>query len=307
MNIKRSYFQVLAAVGVGMLLMTNCTVKEGDDDDCDKGDRETGCKCSDGSVSYQVCNSDGEFGKCVCDGSSVDDSCDEGSKKSGCSCSGNVVGYQVCDGDGVYGACVCPSSGTGGSGNDTGGTNSSGSGGTGNASNGGSSGSGTAAANAGGAGGEPSLPDFDPENCEACLQVLCAEEFQACLDDKDPNGIGQPCISEDGESGQYVDIANCINAERVNGLVKRDVVRNCGVTIGASATDASLSDAWAPQGMRDSTTNLLNCMATSSQDTPNADWANSDDNFPVDSDLNVNPTPWPDDSCAKLACTSKFQ
>jgi hypothetical protein len=47
-------------------------------------------------------------------------------------------------------------------------------------------------------------------------------------------------------------------------------------------------------------------MATSSSQTPNADWANSDENFPIVND-DVVPAPWPGDSCAKLSCTAKFQ
>jgi len=295
MNIKRSYFQgLLAAVGVGLLLTTNCTIKESDDDGCKKGHKESGCKCSDGSVAYQVCNSEGVYGSCVCDGSSVDDTCDEGDKKSGCSCEGNVVGYQVCDGDGVYGSCVCPAGGTGGTGNDTGGTAND-TGGAGNTSNGGSSGSGTAAADAGGAGGEGGaalLPDFG-DDCELCLATLCENELNACLDDP-------ACFDGDG-NGQYERIATCVNDQRAMGLVKRDVMRACGVNLGSGPTNPTF-DEWAPEGMADSTTNLLNCMATSSSEAPNADWANDvETNYPEGKPV----TPWPADSCAKLACTSQ--
>jgi len=317
MNIKRSYFHVLwASLTVGLLL-TNCTVKSSDDDGCTKGKKHNGCDCPGELVGYQVCGSDGTYGDCVCGKGAGDDPCSQGDKVSGCECSGNAVGYQVCDAEGVYGSCKCPSGsddggggdGSGGTSSGTGGTSSS-TGGTGGyaGSNANTSGSGGSAGSnvspavdggAGGAGGSGGLPDFDPEDCEACLQALCKTEFEACLDD-------EQCISADADgSGQYERISACINGERVNGLVTRDVVRGCGVTIGASP-DPDLASLWAPENMSPTTTNLLNCMATSSSETPNADWANSDDNFPVEDGM-VKPTPWPADSCAKLACTSKFK
>jgi hypothetical protein len=308
MNIKRSYFQgLLASVAVGLLL-ANCTIKESSSDKCDKGAKDSGCSCSDGSVSYQVCNSDGVFGKCVCDGSSPDDSCEEGNRKSGCECASKLVGYQVCDDEGVFGSCVCPSSGAGGtgSGNDAGAGNVSGStstagtttGGTAGTTTGGTAGGGNTSGE-GGAGGTVVPTDLDPEDCNACLAQLCPTELSACLQD-------EQCISEEVDgSGQYERISACIEGERLNGVVKRDAVRGCGVTVGVSP-DASLGADWAPEGMSPATTNLLNCLATSAQDSPNADWANSDDNFPVDGQGNINPTPWPEDSCAKLACTGKI-
>jgi hypothetical protein len=306
MNIKRSYFHVLLASLTVGLLLTNCTIKSVEDDgSCTKGKRHNGCDCGSGIVGYQVCGSDGTYGDCVCGkGPATDDTCTKGDKVSGCSCAGSVVGYQVCDAEGVYGSCVCPSGGgDGGSGGTqasltagTGGVSSSTSG----SSSGGSSGSSVASANDGGAGGEGGTPQLDPEDCEACLAALCKTELDACLDDPQ-------CISADADgSGQYERISNCINAERVNGLVTRDKVRGCGVTIGASSDPDLISD-WAPEGMAPATTNLLNCMGTSSSQTPNADWANSDANFPVDGQGMINPTPWPSDSCAKLSCTSKFK
>jgi hypothetical protein len=96
----------------------------------------------------------------------------------------------------------------------------------------------------------------------------------------------------------------CIDDERENGLVKRDVVRACGVSVGRNTT-GSLNDAWAPDEMLPETTDLLNCLATASSDPqgPNPDWANDiPNNFPASG-----PTPWPADSCAKLSCTAKFQ
>jgi hypothetical protein len=268
MNIKRSYLKLLmSSVTVGLLL-ANCTVKESQSDECEKGDKDTGCVCADGSVGYQVCNSSG-----------------------------------------VFGSCQCPDANTAGTtGNNTAGTSSNGGtsstdGGAPSATAGKTSTAGTDAGGApgmGGAGGEGGAPlTFDPENCEECLSALCSAELSACLADT-------TCFSANGDgTGQYERIISCIDGERINGLVKRDVVRGCGVTIGASP-DASLADAWAPEGMVPATTNLLNCMATSSSATPNADWANSDDNYPVVNEMVV-PAPWPEDSCAKLSCTSKFQ
>jgi hypothetical protein len=46
-------------------------------------------------------------------------------------------------------------------------------------------------------------------------------------------------------------------------------------------------------------------MATSSKETPNADWANKTENF-VNDKGEAELAPWPEDSCAKLACTSKL-
>lgn len=269
MNIKRSYFKLLmASAGVGLLL-ANCTVKE--TDECSKGDKDSGCDCP-----------------------------------------GNAKGYQVCDGDGVYGECICPDSNTAGTGN-TAGTNSSTAGTNGNEGGTPSAGTGgtTAAAGSdaggvaavnGGAGGEGGDLGFvveDPNDCEACLSALCRPEYDACLADT-------RCFSETGNgTGQYERIITCVDGERLNGPVKRDVVRGCGVTIGLSPNPDLASD-WAPQNMAPATTNLLNCLATSANETPNADWANSDDNFPIVND-DVVPTPWPADSCAKLSCTAKFE
>lgn len=273
MNIKRSYFHgLLAAVTVGLLL-ANCTVKESNGDECTKGDKNSGCECPGGLVGYQVCNSEGVFGSCVC--------------PSGNSTSGSGSGGSSSNNN------------EGGSGNETSSGASSGAGTTGGTSSMNEAGAGGAISGEAGAGGAGTTEMFDPNDCEACLAVLCKDEYDACLTD-------EQCFSEMGDgSGQYERIAACIIDQRASGLVKRDVVRGCGVTIGASP-DPDLQSAWAPEGMADTTTNLLNCMATSSKETPNADWANSDENFPIVDDM-VMPTPWPSDSCAKLACTSKFE
>lgn len=309
MNIKRSYFHVLLASLTVGLLLTNCTVKEAEDDGCTKGKKHNGCDCSGGLVGYQVCGSDGTYGECVCGKGAGDDKCSEGDKASGCSCAGNTVGYQVCDGEGVYGSCVCPSGG-GEAGEGSGGTNNtSGSGGSSYAGNstsgsGGSAGSNVSPAGEGGAGGEgggPDLSALEGQDCETCLATLCESELDDCLNDS-------LCISESGDgTGQFERIAECVNEERANGLVKRDAFRSCGVTIGGSPTSASLNDAWAPEGMQPATTNLLNCLATSSSEEPNADWANDiETNYPTVNNMVV-PKPWPDDSCAKLSCTSQIR
>jgi hypothetical protein len=133
-------------------------------------------------------------------------------------------------------------------------------------------------------------------NCEDCLASRCQAKYEAC--DANPN-----CISTNVDgSGQFERIEKCINEQRIHGLVKRDVVRGCGVTIGASA-DPDVISAWAPEDMDPVTTDLLNCMA----DAPGAaaaSWANDDANYPVSGNDMINPTPWPDGTCAKLACTS---
>jgi len=230
----------------------------------------------------------------------TDDSCDPGEKKNCNSCDNNVTGTQTCGDDGTYGACYCPGSVNGG-GSNAGGSNAGASsvagGSSGGASNGGASSNHAGEAGAttsgdAGAGGE--APTVFA-NCEACLDVRCAKEYAAC--DADPD-----CISTDIDgTGQYERIAKCINQERVKGLVKRDVVRGCGVTIGVSA-DPNY-DAWAPTNMDPTTTALMNCMADAPGATA-ASWANDDTNYPVDSNDMIHPTPWPAGTCAKDACTS---
>jgi hypothetical protein len=268
MNIKRSYFKLLTASAAVGLFLANCTVKNSSDDSCEKGDKDVGCACP-----------------------------------------GGLTGYQVCD-DGVFGACVCPddNSGAGTSNTSTAGKSNTSTGGT-NSSDGGEPAStggktytagtdagGVAAVNAGagGEGGEGGAPlTFDPVDCEDCLGKLCAAELDTCLDDT---------ICAD----QYAAVIGCIDDERAvndgTAVVKRDVVRACGVTVGSSPTVSGFPD-WAPIEMDPKTTDLLNCMATAKSDPqgPNPDWANDLNNFP-----SAGPTPWPADSCAKLSCTSKF-
>jgi hypothetical protein len=145
---------------------------------------------------------------------------------------------------------------------------------------------------AGGGGGEGGAGFPDYAQCEDCLADLCPTELEACLAD-------EQCFSADGMGGgEYDAISTCIEGARAGQIAKRDAVRGCGVTFGASSDPDSVS-VWAPQDMAPATTKLLNCMATSHSQTPNADWANDPANFP-----NGVPAPWPADSCAKLACTS---
>jgi len=269
MNIKRTYLQLfLGSVTVGLFL-ANCTVQPAKDDgSCDKGDKHSGCDCSDGSVGYQVCDSDGVFGSCVCPAAN-----------SGGGSSNQGTAGKTNSNDG--GAMTTPAGGKSGSG--TAGTYAAGGDG------GATSVVDPAAGGDGGAGGDAAVT-FDPEDCESCLQVLCKDELDTCL-------------ADDTCADQYTSIIGCVDDQRVTMLAKRDVVRGCGVNVGSSP-NASLQSFWGdPQTLAPETTNLLNCMATSSSQTPNSDWANDlDTNFP-----NNVPAPWPADSCAKLSCTSKFQ
>jgi len=269
MNIKRSYFKLLMASATVGLFLANCTVKNATDDTdtkegeaCEEGDTNSGCKCADDSIGFQECNSKGVYGKCVCDdtsGSAGTNNSTAGKSNGTAGTDGNEGGAPVSNGGTTYTA------GTAGVAPVTGG--------------------------AGGEGGAGPVvfPAF--ATCEECLAELCPTEFDACFSD-------EQCFSaaSDG-SGEYEAISLCIEGERAKGIAKRDAVRGCGVTFGASP-DASLASDWAPVGMAPTTTNLLNCMATSNSLTPDADWANDPANFPNDV-----PTAWPEDSCAKLACT----
>jgi hypothetical protein len=269
MNIKRSYFKLLMASATVGLFLANCTVKNSTDESCEKGDKDTGCDCPGSLTGYQLCDSDGVFGECIC----PDDNSGAGTS----STAGKNSSTAGTDGEGGE-----PTS-TGGKSN-TAGTN-----------------AGGVAPVTGGAGGEGGagsvvLPVFD--RCEDCLAELCKDEFEACFAD-------EQCFSAESDgSGEYEAISLCIETARaeVDEVVKRDRVRSCGVTFGASSDpepDFSNFSDWAPQSMAATTTNLLNCMATSSSEEPDAAWANDASNFP-----NNMPAVWPADSCAKLACTS---
>ncbi|MEO6601405.1 MAG: hypothetical protein ABIQ16_16120 [Polyangiaceae bacterium] len=204
-----------------------------------------------------------------------------GKKFSGCLCASKLMSYQVCTAEGIYGACVCDDTSTAGS--SSGGASSAGA----------TSTAGTAPVGDAGAGGQGQVVY---STCVDCLVDRCQAQFDAC--DADSN-----CISTNADgSGQFERISKCINEERASGLVKRDVVRGCGVTIGVSA-DPDVISAWAPEGMAATTTDLLNCLA----DAPGAmaaSWANDDANYPVDGNDMINPAPWPAGTCAKDACTS---
>lgn len=270
MNSKRSMWKLLMSVAGASLLVTNCTIKSSDDDNGGAANNTAGANSSAGA------------------GNSTSGDCSPvGKKVNGCVCPGNLVSYQLCQDDGTYGACVC-ATGQGGGSNSAGASN----GGASVATAGATAEAGTQGEEAGAGGSAPVVY----ATCEDCLADRCQAQWDAC--DADAR-----CLSAniDG-SGQYERIAKCINEQRVSGLVKRDVVRGCGVTIGASA-DPDVISAWAPEGMDPVTTALLNCMA----DAPGAaaaSWANDDANYPVDAMDNVHPTPWPANTCAKDACTS---
>jgi hypothetical protein len=132
---------------------------------------------------------------------------------------------------------------------------------------------------AGGAGGA----SFD--DCESCLDAKCQKELDACLADP-------LCISDAGDgSGQYEQImVKCVDPIRTTRPVKRIDLRTCGTQVGTN-------DLWPPDGMADTTRNLINCMATGvTNEAENDAWANSS---------NVS-NPWAAGSCAKLACTSQL-
>lgn len=259
----------MASATVGLFL-ANCTVKNSTDESCEKGDVDNGCECPGNQTGYQKCNSDGVFGECIC----PDDNSNAGTGNT--STAGKNSSTGGTDGEGGE-----PTS-TGGK-TYTAGTN---------------SGAGVASVTAG-AGGEGGAAPItfvptDPNDCEECLAVLCADEKKKCDED---TSVPSSCLD------QYAAIIDCIDAERENGLVKRDAVRACGVSLGSSST-GNFNDAWAPADMLPTTTDLLNCLATSATDPqgPNPDWANDPNNFPA-----AGPTPWPADSCAKFSCTAKFQ
>jgi hypothetical protein len=266
MKSMRSSFALLLSTFGAMVLVANCTVKEGSSDGAG-GDPDTGCV--------------------------------KGKKRTGCACPGNIEGSQTCGSDGTYGACDCPGTNTGGtSANNNGGDTSttggtkgyagtSTTGGTGN----GTGGDETVPADGGAGGAAGAGPVVDPTaNCEDCLAALCPTQWDACLADPD-------CVDDDG-SGQYADIMiGCIEPERANGVVTRDKVRGCGFTMGVSS-DPNTIDVWAPEPMAQSTADLMNCMAMGKA-MPDASWANDPDNFP-----NGMPKPWPAGTCAKLSCAS---
>jgi len=282
MNGKRSYWKLLVAAAGAGLLITNCTVTTSD-----SGSGGTGSG-----------------------------TCTVGSKITGCTCAGNVVGSQTCLTDGTYGACVCASSETGGSGGSTsatGGGSSAGSAGTGTSTGGshagGTSSTGGYAGSAIGAAGEGGAAacdaGIDPTDCYSCLNALCMKQWSACVAETEKTVTqGAPyCMSsmQDG-SGQIERVLDCITTERAKGLVKRDVVRACGATVGDSPDPQFFL--WAPEEMTQATTDLMNCMADA-PGTPTAmagAWAHPPN---ISDDENATPLkPWDDCTCAKISCTS---
>jgi len=293
MNSKRSMWKLLAGVaGVGFLF-TNCTIKSATDDDSNAGAGNT----TNGSCSPV------------------------GMKVTGCTCPpNNLVSYQVCTEAGIYGECVCAAAGTAGAGN--GGASNGGASNVAGTANGGASdtaGAGGSTTDAGasssaagengegGEGGEGGVGPvgIDPTDCYGCLNQLCAVEWDFCVaeDEKHPDISGKYCLSENADgTGQIEAVLACIEAERSNGLVKRDAVRACGSSLGKS-TDPSFFE-WPPEEMTPVTAQVLNCMADSPDEVIKPGrWADST-NIPTDGS---SPTPWLDMTCAKLACTSSLK
>jgi hypothetical protein len=123
------------------------------------------------------------------------------------------------------------------------------------------------------------------DSCDQCMVMNCSQEFDDCFADP-------MCISGDPmKPGQYEVVTACVEQLRTSRAVKRVDLRNCGLTVGTGS-------AWPPVGMADSTTNIINCMATGQTNVPmNNSWADPQ---------NVT-QPWAPNSCAKLACTSMVQ
>jgi hypothetical protein len=279
MNSKRSIWKLLLGGASVGLFVTNCTIQS----TSDKG-------------------SAGDTGSAAT-GAVATGSCTPGKKVNGCTCKGNVIGSQTCLSDGTYGGCSCAASinGDAGAPAENGGANSV----AGTSGSGGYSG-GTVVGEAGsadaGAAGVAGL-HLDPTDCTDCLSKLCAPEFDACAmeDEKsppDPEQADQYCLSSSGDgSGQIEKIIGCITMERAKGLVKRDVVRACGSTIGMSADP--MFAVWAPPNMTAATEALVNCMADDPNETDPGAWATNSSNFPA-----AGPLPWSDGTCAKFSCTS---
>ena len=244
-------FALLLSTFGAVVLMANCTVKEssGDDDD------------------------------------SSTSGCTKGKVVTGCLCTGNTVGSQTCGSDHKYGACECPDGQTslGGSASNNGGESSTPTAGktsTGGYSTGGAYGAGGAGGDnvspaEGGAGGEAQggAPAIDPTDCLGCLQALCQPQFDACTANDICSGANADDPGQSGPSWQ------CITDARADGLVTRDKVRGCGVTLGASSDPDNLAFAWAPEGMDPTTTELVNCLAMGDGDpdtTVDVSWTGGD-------------------------------
>jgi hypothetical protein len=271
MNSMRSMWKLFVGVAGMGVLITNCTIKT-DDGSGSGGASSAGA----GNAASGECSPVGK-------------------KRVGCICAGNLERYQLCTDAGVYGACVCDDTSYGGATGNAGATSYAGKGGA-------SADAGAAPISDAGAAGEPGLV-IDPADCGSCLTQLCADEWDACAADNETTVVtaGDPyCLAQgtNAPEGQIELILDCINTERLKGLVKRDAVRACGSSIGASASPDFF--VWAPQGMTPATENLMNCMADAPDEDMPGDWAtDTTTNFPASG-----PRPWDNGTCAKLACTS---
>ncbi|MES1178629.1 MAG: hypothetical protein ABUL62_30185 [Myxococcales bacterium] len=277
MNSKRSMWKLLVGVASVGLLVTNCTIKTDDDD----------AKAGSGNSSAGAGNA--TSGEC----SPV------GKKLSGCICAGNLTSYQLCTDEGIYGACVC---------DDTSGGGASSYGGA--ASYAGNAGAVESAGSAGAdasEGGADSVVEAAEAECYGCFIQNCTDEWDACAAESettttDPDG--HYCLSEGATAapGQIEAIMTCIANERKSGLVKRDIVRACGSSIGASADPMFFE--WPPANgaMTPATEGLINCMADAPDETIPGNWANASNNFP-----SSGPRPWDDMTCAKTSCTAAIK
>jgi hypothetical protein len=219
--------------------------------------------------------------------SSTDDgvSCSAGATVA-CSCEGSSVsGTKTCNSLGnAFSLCVCVSgaggaTGTGGASSTSGAPGTSGTTATGGTGTSGSTGTGGVAGEAGTSGGDAGAAGSPFDNCDECVSLNCDAEFSACQG---------TCLD------QYGAIAACMEDKRTAADVKRAGLRDCGdEVLGQQA-----GTAWPPPGMDPATTDLVNCMASGASPANNS-WADT-----TNIDANGVSTPWPADSCAKLACTS---
>lgn len=290
MNSKRSMMRVLLGVGAVSLLVTNCVLKtDGSDDNNNAG------ASNNNSAGASNNNSAGA-------GNAASGECSPvGKKFNGCICSDKSISYQTCLSDGTYGNCVCATNSEGGASSNGGASSTGGSY---------SAGRGGAAADAGsfstdaGAGGEGGAADAAVLDCYGCLIERCGPEWGACTlqDENNPDpDFGEYCLSSGAANaapGQIEDIISCITTERASGLAKRDVVRACGSSLGASASPDFF--VWAPRKMTPETEALMNCMADSPDELTPGAWATDmPKNYPASG-----PRPWDAMTCAKDACTA---
>jgi hypothetical protein len=121
--------------------------------------------------------------------------------------------------------------------------------------------------------------------CDTCLDMQCGPELDACLNDP-------ICFTGDPQDpGQFEQVIACVEQKRTMQSVKRPDLRSCGLVVGTGT-------GWPPDGMADTTTDVINCMATGQSMVPmNNSWADQQ---------NLS-QPWAANSCAKLACTAMVQ